>query len=414
MPLYRYRAARLAGGLEKGRRHALTESALASVLRAEGLELIEAVETRENPSAGWGEKWTVLLRGGSRSLTLVQNLELCRQVGTILRTGLPFHLAVREAAEVLPAGPVRTRLREMNAALDQGETVSATCARPPALFDPVACALIQTGEASGNLPEAWEHVIRHLETLLDFRTRVGRAVRYPLFLLVLACVVLGIMQALVVPPVVALVDSLGLALPLATRLLLALAQGVTTYGGWGLIVGVGSIVLVALVRSKIPGVARRVDAGLLSLPALGPLIRAFAGARFAEGLRLMVAGGMDPGDALRVAAATLGNRALALRAHQAAEGLLKGQPLSEATAGLWPPGMERRVRIGEAVGDLLPALREGAAACDEQARAALERFTGFLEPFLTLLVGGMLAFIVLAVLGPVYGSLGALSGSGAP
>jgi len=166
-------------------------------------------------------------------------------------------------------------------------------------------------------------------------------------------------------------------------------------------------------RTLHPAFAQKTDALLLQIPYLGPICRALALARFTASLTILLKSGLALPQALTAAQDTLGNRALAAQTESARNVLVTGAPFSVAMAGLYAPLDLYALRVAETSGALTRVLERTAISLEARADRAMDHFLGLIEPALTLMVGALLAWVVLAVLGPIYGNLGVLGG-GAP
>ncbi len=399
MTSFAYRAVHKTGRVQKGLMTAANENELAAVLRKLDLELIEARGQKSGLSFRLPER--IDPRGRAA---------LCGQLQDLLAAGLPFAQALDLVIEAMPPDGFRTRLLTIAQALRAGASVHSAFAQHKTLFDPVFLALLDSGERSGDLASAFGRLAQQLRWQLRLRADTRRALRYPLFLAFVAGAVASFMMAFVVPEIVLFLTSLGTELPFATRLLIASAH-VFAALWWSLpLAALAAFLGLFLARKTSESFKEKSDGLLLRLPGLGAVLRKLALARFATSLTALLASGLSPPAALGIAAGTFGNAFLAARAKQAASQIQEGRAFSTATAPLFPPFVLQMVKIGETSGSLPKTLAEIARLYETEAHEAVESFLGALEPALTLFVGGLLAWIVLAVLGPVYGSLSSLAG----
>jgi len=403
MTSFAYRAVHSSGRIQKGHMTAANENELAFVLRQLDLELIDARSQKQN-------RFPRFAFLSYEHIDPQQRIALCSQMEDLLRAGLPFAECLTLIIEAMPNGLLQTRLVSIARAVRAGQSASQAFAQHARLFDPVFLAILEAGEKSGNLGETFARLAGQLRWQHKVKKALSRALRYPLFLL---CVVFGVtcfMLGLVVPELVLFLTSLGTNLPFFTRLLIgcadlfALVWWVVPAGA--LLAGLG----LAAGRHASSSFAEKSDGWLLALPGLGPVLRKLALARFATSFTILMKSGLTMQAALRIATATLGNRFLAARAREAAAHIEAGRSLSQATSLLFPPLVLQMVKGGEKSGAMTKALDEVARLYETDIHDSVDSFLGALEPALTLFVGALLAWIVLAVLGPVYGSLGSLAG----
>ncbi|MDD5585944.1 MAG: type II secretion system F family protein [Alphaproteobacteria bacterium] len=402
MPAYHFRAVYPSGRIHHGRMTAANENELSHALRESGLELIEASEHK--PS-----RFSMFSGYPREQVSLRQRALLCRQLEDLLRAGLPFLEALQGVASTLAPGAWRGKLEAIARKVGQGSTIAAAFGQHDRLFNPVFLATLQAGETSGDLVTAFGQLAKHIERQARLRELASRALRYPLFLLCVALGVAAFMMTMVVPRVMDFLNTLGADLPFMTRVLIKLSA-LFAAGWWIALLVIMTCVLVFMTARRYSGpFALRSDGWLLRLPLLGPAIHKLAVARFAHSFALLLQSGAGLPESLHTAKAVLGNRALIEAAEAAERQVQAGQSLSAATSGLFPPFVSQMLRVGEQSSRLIATLDEVTRHYDTEVQSAIERLIGALEPALTLLVGALLAWVVLAVLGPVYGSLGQLN-----
>jgi len=398
VPAYRYRAVSASGRIQRGQLAAAHENELGHFLRESGLELIEARAQTPIALPGW-------LRGLRERSPLLQRVNLCSQLEDLLRAGLPFLTALHTVINTVAPGLLRDRLDSIAHAINHGSPIAAAFARHPRLFNPVFLAVLSTGETSGDLAATFAQLAKQLRWQERLQIQLSRTLRYPLFLLCLALGVMTFMMTMVVPQVIAFLNSISGDLPFLTRLLIRVSEGFAA-GGWLALVSlVAGILILFTAKRYSPSLALEQDRLLLALPGLGPAIRKIAVARFAQSLALLLQSGVSLPSSLRYATAVLGNRALIEAANFAERQIQAGHTLSSATVDVFPPLVTQMLRVGEQSGQLPKTLDEVTRYYDAEVQSTVERFIGSLEPALTIAVGALLAWVVLAVLGPVYGSL---------
>lgn len=401
MGTYTYRATTPQGTVQNGTLAAASEPELIALLAAQNLELIEANAQRP-----------ALARIGSPRAVLQQKRMVCLHLQALLTAGAPLEEAMRTLLQNMPQGQVKDALTRIQSDILSGHAPAQAFARVEPIFDPVFLALLTAGEASGRLAETFGLLAVYLDRQNALRQAMRRAVRYPLFLFALATGVAVFMMSFVVPQVVAFLSDSGIALPLATRLLIRLADAIGWIGGGLCLVGGILFGLPAALRAAGSDSASVFDALTLRLPVWGPLIERLALARLTGSLCALLQSGLPLEAALSTAIPTLENTALIARGQAAHQALLQGASFSTACAALFDPLARQMLRIGENSGQLPRLLADIARHSEAEAQETVSAFLAALEPTLTLLVGGLMAWVVLAVLGPVYGALGPLSAGG--
>jgi type IV pilus assembly protein PilC len=403
MPAYSYRAVHNTGRVTRGTATAANESELAQSLGHAQLELIEARESREPATRG------VAFRSSFRATPPRALALFCSQTADLLKAGMVLLDALADLAAMMESGALRDALYDVTRSLSHGSRIAEAFARHPRVFPKVFIAILAAGEASGDIGLAFEQLAAYVESRARMNERLSRALRYPLFLLAVAFGVTTFMMVLVVPQIVSFLNSIEGQLPPATRVLIAVSN---MFGAvwWmmGLALIGGALLAVCLHRTS-SRAARFLDGLFLRLPVVGAVMEKLMLARFAQSFAILVQSGLTIPESLQGARDTLGNRALEVRLDTAAARVTAGSPLSSALAELLPPFALRIMRVGEQGGRLPKSLDDIAVTYDREAGDSVDRMIGALEPGLTLLIGGLLAWVVLAVLGPIYGSLATIN-----
>jgi type IV pilus assembly protein PilC len=233
---------------------------------------------------------------------------------------------------------------------------------------------------------------------------------YPALTLV---VVVGVLMALLVflvPQIAMLFKTMGMALPGQTRFLLALSGFVAQY--WLLVLGVPVVAAVALIvavraNSKI---AYLWDYAKLRIPIVGPILQKIIMSRFTNVFSLMYRSGITVLDAIKTSEDVVGNRVISDGLNRAGQQVSAGEGLTETfqNLGMFPPLVIRMLRVGENTGALDVALANVTYFYNRDVKDAVDKGLKMLGPVLTMVLGGMIAFVIWAVLGPVYDILGKL------
>lgn len=408
MPVYSYRAASASGTIFKGRAAAAHADELAQRLGASGQELIAAREIKPLPSA-FGKSGNE--NAAVSALRLRRNIPpetlalFCQQMSDILKAGMPFIDVLQDLGAVSENEALRETLADIEQRIRHGQRINAAFAEYPKAFPPVFLAILAAGEASGDLTETFSRLAREQRYRAESRERLRKTIRYPIFLLALALGVASFMITQVVPPIISFLNDMNAELPRATRLLIGISDFLSQ-ASFPLLAALLSTTAIALLAHRLSRrVALTLDRAMLRLPVIGPILLRFALARFAQSFALLFQSGMKVPEALQAARGTLGNQALTAALDNGNRRLLSGSPLHEALNELFPPFALRMLRHGERNGRLAQSLDDIASICAREAERAADKIIGSLEPALTLFVGGLLAWIVLAVLGPVYSGL---------
>ncbi len=399
MPAYSYRAVHTSGIIARGDRQAANESELAQHLTFSGLELIDARIKKENRTA------LRLRRLPPRKLAV-----FCTQMEDMLKAGVSFTDGLREITVSEDNRLLRDTLTDILQDINHGTRIAKAFATYDRLFPPVFIAILQSGEISGDLHETFAQLTRYAESRAKTTEQLHRALRYPLFLMLVAFGVVSFMMVMVVPKVTSFLNTIDSQLPLMTRILIT-ASDVFAELWWRLLVVLPLFGLItAFLYKNSERTAQTIDSLLLRLPLLGNIIHKLALARFAHSFAILFQSGIGIVASLRSAKVTLSNHALEAIMDDVVRQVQAGQSLSLAMTGTLPSFAIRMIRTGERSGKMHKSLNDIATAYDREVTDVTQRVIGMLEPALTIMIGGILAWVVLAVLGPIYSSIGKITG----
>jgi len=279
-------------------------------------------------------------------------------------------------------------------------------AEHPEAFNTIFVGVINAGERSGNLEDAFHHLIGHLKWTDEMNQKIRAAARYPLFVLAATIGLALAMMLFLVPQLSEFLTSLQMELPFMTIALMATSDFVEAY--WWLLLALPLIVvlLVRLVYTRSERLAHRLDHLLFRLPVIGMTLRKIALSRFAHFFTVMYKSGIGILECMETARGVVANRSLSASLQVARERVEQGSTLTNALRSTeeFPDLVIRMVRVGEESGNLDRSLESVSYFYDREVTDSVDRMVGAVQPTLTLIVGALLVWIVLAVMGPMYDS----------
>lgn len=363
------------------------------------LEQRRLLPVRLDPAAAGAQtpaRRTLLGRFGAKDLSLVT-----RQLATLV-TVAPLEEALRTIGSQSDKPGVRRVLMATHAQVLEGLRLSDAMARQGKAFPPLYCAMVSAGEGSGALPEILERLADLLEREQQVRGKLLTALIYPIALAVTALLVVIALMTFVVPKVVEQFDSMGRELPLLTRVVIAISEAMATWGLPLLALGAAAAVLFARLLRR-PGFRYAVDARLLRLPLLGRILRDVHAARLARTLSIMINSGLPLMEGLVITARTVHNRVLREATERMVTAIREGGSLSSAMkrAAVFPPTLLYMAGSGENSGRLAPMLDRAADYLEREFNTFTSVAMSLLEPIIIVVLGGVVAVIVLAILLPI-------------
>lgn len=394
MPLHAYKAMDPAGKVVEGRMDALNVVDLEMRLKRMGLDLIDGAPVGHGKFGGG--------RIGRREL-----ITFCFHLDQLARAGVPIIESLADLRDSIDNPRFREVLADLIESVEGGKTLSQALAAHPQIFDSVFVSLIRAGEETGKLPQVLHSLTESLKWQDELAAQTKKLVTYPVFLLIVAVLVTLFMMLYLVPKMVGFLRNMGQELPLHTKLLIATSNIFVDY--WYLVLAVpvvAAAAIAAVVRSN-PQARLRLDALQLSLPWLGEVFKKIILARFASVFAMMYASGISVLDAIRTTQNVVGNAVIreGLQRVEAMIGEGQGITVAFQNVGLFPPLVIRMLRIGENTGSLDTALTNVSYFYTRDVRESIARVQSLIEPALTIIVGAVLGWVMLAVLGPIYDAI---------
>jgi type IV pilus assembly protein PilC len=346
--------------------------------------------------------------GGGRRITRQDLINFCFDVEQMSRSGIPILDGLRDLRNTIELPRFREILTVMIEDMEGGKVLSQCMAAHPETFDKVFVSLVGAGEQTGRLPEVFQNLAESLKWQDELASQTRKLMIYPsMVLLVVACVVLFLLVYLV-PQVTGLLKTMGIDLPIQTRILIGASNIVLDW--WPLLFGIPAVaaIFTLVFATKNARLLYLWDRSKLKLPVVGAILQKIILARFATFFALMYESGITVLEAIRTSEDIVGNRVIADGLQRVGAQVSAGASLSECfhNLGIFPPLVIRMMRVGETTGALDVALRNVNYFYTRDVRESVDKALKLLEPMITLGLGLVLALIMWSVLSPVYDVLG--------
>jgi general secretion pathway protein F len=356
---------------------------------------VDVAATAARPAAGrpvWGER-----------VSATETAVLTRQLATLLAAGLPLIDGLTALGEQVERTAVKRVVASVRERIREGGSFAEALAAHPSVFSTLYVNMVRVGEASGTLDRVLASLADFLERQAKMRNAVVGALTYPVLMLAVSLGILVFLVAFVVPKVTAVFADLQQALPWPTRILIATSD-VLRAGWWAFALAAiaGGIVLARYARTS-EG-RRRLDALALRLPIMGRMNRLIALSRFSSTLSTLLAGGVALLTALDIVRHVVRNEVIAEAIDAARERIRQGQSIAEPlrASGMFPPLVTHMIAVGELSGELETMLKRVSETYDHEVETTLGSITSLLSPVMILVMGGVILFIVLAILLPIF------------
>ncbi|WP_456433994.1 type II secretion system F family protein [Thermosulfuriphilus sp.] len=339
------------------------------------------------------------LRPGVKSKELVV---FTRQLATMINAGLPLVQALEALAQQQENKTFKEIIQTIKADVEGGQSLTEALKKHKC-FDNLYTNMVQAGEMGGNLDEVLMRLATYMEKALRLKKKIKGALTYPAIVVSISVIVVTIILLFVIPVFEKMFSDFGKALPLPTQIVIAMSNFVKNY----ILAIIGGIILGVIIFKRYYATERgrrQIDALILRLPVFGPLIRKVAVAKFARTLGTLINSGVSIIEALKVAAATAGNKVveeaiLKVRAN-ITEGRSIAEPLEES--GIFPHMVVQMVSVGESTGALDTMLNKVAEFFEEEVDATVEALTSMIEPFMIVFLGGTIGGIIVAMYLPIF------------
>jgi general secretion pathway protein F len=400
MPVYAYKGVTRAGKAAKGFLDAESPRIARSRLRRDGVVITEISEqgstTVVEATSRRRFELPVFQRIAPLDLALVT-----RQAATLIGSGIPLVQGLHALSEQAENPRLKSVLGRVRDQVNQGASFADALSQT-SNFPPLYVNMVRAGEAGGALESVLERLADYLESQVRLRNKVSSILIYPSVMFGFALLVVGVLVTVVLPQITDLLTSMNQELPIYTRAIIGVSDFARDWWWAVLVAGVATALGLRAAIQTEPGRAVY-DRALLRLPVVGKTVRMLAISRFSRTLSTLLAGGLPIVRALDTARDVTNNvvlgAAIEASRHSITEGASIAGPLR--ASGEFPPMVTHMIEVGERSGELEAMLAKVADTYEEQVETTVTRLTALLEPFLILLMVGIVLVIILATLVPL-------------
>ena len=334
---------------------------------------------------------------GRRFLTLNQEMQV------LIRSGLPILQVLDTLVDRMEAGGLLNTLQDIRTDVKGGSSLSDAFGRFPKMFPQLYVASLRAGEQSGDLPITLNRYIEYQKRVEAIRAKVRSATFYPALLAVAVTVVLGFLMLYVIPSFTQVYADAGMQLPLMTRIVITLADGLVA---WLPVWAPALLFSLFLLRiyARTEGGAFMVDRIKLRLPFFGVLLQEYALSTFCRTFSITLASGIPVVQAMQMSRGTLNNRVQEKQLANAVKRIEEGARISEALeqTGNFPIIALRMIGVGESSGSLVDMLADVSDYYEDEVERRLDRLTTMVEPLMMMTMGLLIGGIVVAMYIPIF------------
>jgi type IV pilus assembly protein PilC len=395
MPLFTYKAVDLRGKNVMGRVEAVNLFDLEQRLARMDLDLIAGAPSRQK---------TRLLGGGVARPDLIN---FCFHLEQLASAGVPVMEGLSDLRESVDNPRFREVVSGVIESIEGGRSLSQALGEFPEVYSKVFVSLVRSGEQTGRLPEVLKSLTESLKWEDELAAQTKKLIMYPAFVGSVVILVTFFLMIYLVPQMTGFLRNMGQQIPLQTRILMAVSNVFVDYWWAILALPFAAWFGLKLATRTYPAVEYAIDRYKISMPLVGPILRKIILSRFASSFAMMYSSGITVLDAIRSCEEIVGNKALEQALRTAGQQIADGKNLTAAfqELELFPPLVIRMLRIGENTGGLDTALLNVSYFYNREVREAIGKLQAMIEPVLTVVLGLVLGWVMLAVLGPVYDAI---------
>lgn len=326
-----------------------------------------------------------------------------QQLATLLRAGMRLSIALDTLSKQTENKYLASVIRQLHSDIEQSSSLSQAMAKHPRVFSQVYTAIVEAAEESGSLAETLSVRSKQLKAKASVNARIREALVYPVFLLVVSAMVVGVLTTFVIPKFIELFVTANQKLPLPTKILVGATDFLKGFW-WVFIIAMVGIVCLGLVSFREERVKLSVHGLFLKLPVLGTLNRKLAMARFARTLGSLLNGGVRIISAVNTTKGTTANQAFAREIGNIKEAILKGSTLAKAIREqhYFSEIAANMIAVGEDAGTLPEMLLEVADIYDQECESTIGSITNLLGPVMIVVLGLIIGFVIMAILLPIF------------
>jgi type IV pilus assembly protein PilC len=393
MALFAYKAIDTRGKTMLGQIEAINLVDLELRLKRMGLDLVRGGPTRRGGS---------LFRLGA--IKRSELINFCFHMEQLTGAGVPLVESLIDLRDSSENARFREVISGVLESIQGGQNLSQSLAQYPQIFNPVFTSLVRAGEHTGKLAEVLKSLVENLKWEDELAEHMKKLVLYPAFVGSIVVMVTLFLMVYLVPQMVGFIKNMGQQIPLQTRILIEVSAFFVGY--WWAILAAPFVLYAAikLAAQADPSVRYQIDRFKLMLPVAGDILRKIILSRFASIFALMYSSGITVLDAIRSSEETAGNlviqEGLKLVGQQIGEG--KNVTAAFQEVGIFPPLVVRMLRVGESTGALDTALLNVSYFYNREVRESISKIQVLIEPALTVVLGAILGWVMLSVLGPIY------------
>jgi len=394
---FNYQARTKDGRIQTGIIEASSREAAFDVLKTHELYVTALEESVGMPF--YAKQLSLFAKASKKDVVL-----LSRQISIMLKSNVPIVETFRTIARQTRKSDLKEKILKLAEEIEGGNPLSKALAIYPKLFTSFYINMVKAGEASGKLSEVFLYLADYLERQENFSSKIKGAMIYPIFVLVVFIGVVTLIMGYVIPSLSEVLLSSGAELPGITKVVIAASKFVQTKW-WLLILIFGGLAVGFIYFRRTPKGEEIIDRISLKVPGVNVFLKKFYLARVALNLSTLISGGLPIAQALQISGDVVGSPTFRDMLYETRDGVKRGEPISNVLdryPDLISPLFFQMVTVGEKTGSLDTSLENVVVFYQRDVDRSLDSFIRLLEPMFILVLGGVVAGLMGAVLLPIY------------
>lgn len=405
MGIFHYTARNRQNQLTSGSIEADSKSSVARILNRRDLTPIKIQEHSESQDLmDEFDQWQAL-----RSLKIDDLILFSRQMYSLTKAGVPMSRAIKSLVESTRNIALTKALKDIYRLLEEGQQLSQAIARHDKIFSQFYISLVNVGEATGSLDQAFLQIATYLEREKETQNRIKSALRYPVMVITAISIAMIVVNIYVIPAFKGVFDKMGADLPWQTSLLISISDFFVAY--WPLMLFLfftASFIAYRFIQTDSGLILK--DQYVLKIPTIGSILHRATMERFCRSFALILNSGVPLIQGISIVSSAIGNQYIGSKLERMRIGIEKGDSISRMAIniGLFPPLVIQMIMVGEETGNISEMLQEVASFYEAEIDAELKNLASVIEPLLITIIGIMILIMALGIFLPMWNISGAL------
>jgi len=395
---FSYKARNPSGRLVTGKVEAENRNKAAALLRERRFFVVELKESSSAGGISFDLNNIFRQRVTTRELAV-----MCRQLATMVQAGVPILQSLNILSQQCDNKTLKEALQKVTGLLEGGKSLTEALKTYPKIFPQIFISMVEAGEVGGALDQVLERLAVNFEKEHDLKEKVKSAMTYPAVVVVIAVLAVVTLMVLVVPTFVNMLQDMNAPIPLTTQLIILISSFFKYY--WYVCLLIVAGVIVGYKQAVKTEQGKKIKDNLvLKLPIFGPMLKKIIISRFCRSLSTLLKSGVPVLQSLDVVKNIAGNYAVIKSIEDAENSIKEGQSISLPLqkSGVFPPMVTKMISIGEETGSIDVLLDKIADFYEREVEDVVSRLSSMLEPVLIVGMGGVVGFIILSIMLPMF------------